>query len=66
MVRAQIIEIKTDGDLIFSFAGDLLRIKNQTGNYFKKDDFVSLQVKQLNPLLFQIASTDKTGLDVLV
>lgn len=61
LVRAQVVEKHSDVELIVNFDGDLLRVVNDTGQYFHVGNIVSLQVKAIQPLSFAILAQDRNA-----
>jgi predicted RNA-binding protein with TRAM domain len=55
---AKVEEIRSDGDAIVNFKGNLVRVKNKAGA--KVGDFLTLRVKEIFPnLVFEIHSTSQ-------
>ena len=53
-VEGKVNEVLPGGDVIVSFAGELLRLSNQTGVQFKNNESITLEVRQVSPIQFQI------------
>lgn len=53
-VSARVSEVLRSGDIIASFGGELLRVYNRTGRKFALNQEVTLEVKAVNPLAFQL------------
>lgn len=66
-VMGQVEELFSDGFMLISLEGDLLRVRNDAGIRFAKGDEVSLQVISRNPLSFRIVRQQlSSGLDVKI
>ena len=53
-VRGRIEEILSGDELLINFSGDLLRVGNETRRPFRVGDLVTVIVKALQPLRFQL------------
>lgn len=53
-VLARVEEVLSDGDIIICLGGDLLRVSNETRRNLKAGEQVSVVVKALRPLRFQL------------
>ena len=58
IVEGLINEVLSEGDLIVSLSGDLIRAYNQSEQRFKAGDIVLLVVRAVAPLKFQLASSE--------
>lgn len=65
VVGAEVVEVVSPGQLIVSFAGDLIRVANQSFIDLKPGQRVTLRVQTLRPLSFQLMRR-RPGLDVSV
>lgn len=66
-VSARVEDLLPEGEILASFQGDLLRIRNVTGRRFTIGQNVSLQVMAVQPLKFQLVKTPIAGgLDKMV
>lgn len=54
VVDAHIVELLDHHAAIINFAGDLLRVQNETNEKLKVGDRVTLTVAAINPLRFQL------------
>lgn len=63
VVQAKVIEVISPSTFIVSFNGDLIRVRNSSGQKFSTGDTVKLKVSQLRPLSFQISSASRRHLD---
>lgn len=55
-LKGRIHEVLPGGDLIVSFSGDLLRVQNESNHLFAAGDSVTLIVRALQPLRFQLVA----------
>lgn len=55
-VVGKVVENLPDFELIISFNGDLLRVQNESGRTLRVGDHVTLTVKAIQPLQFQLMS----------
>lgn len=55
VVSAQIVEAVAPGEFVVSFEGDLLRVKNSSGQNFNAGSYVLLRVTAIAPLQFQLS-----------
>ena len=53
-VNGRVVELLPGGELLISLQGDLLRVANESRRSFKVDDPVTLLVKAILPLKFQL------------
>lgn len=53
-LSGRVAEVLSDGDFILSFSGDLLRVHNETRRPLKIGDPVTVIVKAVDPLRFQL------------
>lgn len=53
-VKAKVVEVLSDGSLILSFEGRLLRLQNRSKKACFTEQVVALRVKKLQPLELQI------------
>ena len=53
-IRGRIVEILPGDELLISFSGDLLRVGNETRRPFRAGDAVTVIVKAISPLRFQL------------
>lgn len=60
ILRAQVEEVTSVTEALCSFQGELLLISNHTGQVFKKGDPITLQVKSVTPLQFQVFDSRRT------
>lgn len=58
-VEATVTESFANGDALVNFAGDLVRVSNQTGQIFKSGDRLRLRVTAIQPLAFQMVQAPK-------
>ena len=66
-LRARILELQAGGDILISFDGDILRVRNETNRALRVGQVVTVFVIETSPLRFQLASERRTGhLDVNV
>lgn len=61
LVTAEVLELTSDRYLIVSFSGDLLRIRNKTGQGFRPGEKVELVVIAIEPLSFQLSHRTQVG-----
>jgi hypothetical protein len=54
-LRGKVVEIFTDGELLMSFSGDLVRVQNETRRPFDVGQLVIVIVKAIEPVRFQLA-----------
>lgn len=60
ILHARVEEVTSSTEVLCNFQGELLLIFNHTGRFIKKDDPITLQVKSLSPLQFQIFESKNT------
>jgi uncharacterized Fe-S cluster-containing radical SAM superfamily enzyme len=65
-IRAHVLELQSEGDLLVSYQENLIRVKNHTQNTFKIGDVLSLQVIGTNPLEFKIFERAAASFDRMV
>ena len=60
ILHANVEEVTSSTEVLCNFQGELLLIFNHTGRLIKRNDPITLQVKSLSPLQFQIFSPGTT------
>jgi hypothetical protein len=65
IVKAQIIELQPQNQVLVSYQGRLMRVTNLTGQILKVNQILELIVTQSEPLQFKIYSSEK-GLNRVV
>lgn len=53
-LEGRVAEILPEGELIISFAGDLIRVSNETRRQLRRGDPVTVAVRATEPLRFQL------------
>ena len=56
-LRGKVVEIFPDGELLMSFAGDLVRVQNETRRPFEVGQLVVVIVKAIEPVRFQLSES---------
>ncbi len=64
-IKARVVELQADNELLVSYQGHFLRVKNHSDRNFHKDDVLNLQVVGTQPLEFKIFERS-TSLDRVV
>ncbi|WP_415062196.1 hypothetical protein [Bdellovibrio sp.] len=54
ILHAVVEEVTSSTEALCNFHGELLLISNHTGQTLKRNDPIRLQVKQVDPLQFQV------------
>ena len=55
-VNAEVAECDLDGHLLVSFRGELVRVNNHTDRRFKVGDKITMRVRTIDPLAFQLVT----------
>lgn len=59
LVKAEVVESVSSTELIVSFHGDLVRIRNASFRKLSMGDIVELRVIQLHPLKFHLVTDEE-------
>lgn len=60
LIEGIVEEVMRDQQLVVSFQGDLIRVKNVSVREFKKGDSLMLVVSSISPLQFQLFQEAET------
>lgn len=67
IVQGEVLELQADGGVVVNFAGDLVRVVNQTGRRLTVGETLALEVIQVSPPRFRLVGPNPLpGLDTVV